>query len=176
MSDTHRERMLALEYEKLKEEQIVRISTRDNLVYAAIASIGASIGFGWTRPEAQLVFFVLPMVVFALGWTYLSNDLKITTIGRYLKKASSDEFGPDAFGWEAHHLKLKGRRRRKMYQLLVDLGIFPGAGFLSAFYALSLGDLNWAKTGLSVVGLALSCALAFEFTRSSPLVDADGLN
>lgn len=176
MSDPKRIDALLLEYEKLKEEQIARIDLRDNFIYASIAATGGALGFGLTQAEADLVFFVLPIVNFSLGWTYLSNDLKITTIGRYLRRASDELAGPDAFGWEAHHVALSGRRRRKVYQLIVDLAVFPAAGLLGLAYGFGNADFGLLVALLGLVGVVLCLALAFEFIRASPLVDADGLN
>ncbi len=176
MTEPSPEQLLAIEYEKLKEEQIARIGTRDNLIYAAVASVGAAVGFGAANEDARLVLLFLPVVTFALGWTYLSNDLKITTIGRYLGHIAEQQLGSAGFGWESHHVQLAGRTRRKRYQLLVDVSIFPGSGIISVAYAWSLGDLGATKVALMVAGLALSLLLAYEMVRASPLVNADGLN
>ncbi len=176
MASQDRKDVLLLEYEKLKEEQITRIDIRDNLIYASIAAAGGAMGFGLTQQGGELLFYVLPIVSFSLGWTYLSNDLKITTIGRYLARAAGELYEPGTFGWEMHHVGFKGRRRRKLYQLAVDIIVFPAAGIFSLAYALTtteVGRFEWILTG---IGFVLSLGLVYEFIRASPLVDADGLN
>lgn len=176
MSNPNRMDAALLEYEKLKEEQIARIDLRDNLIYASMAATGGALGFGLSQDGADLVFFVLPIVNFSLGWTYLSNDLKITTIGRYLRRATDQFAGTGTFGWEAHHVELAGRRRRKVYQLIVDLAVFPAAGLLGLAYGFGNAEFGRLVALLGAVGGILCLALAYEFIRASPLVDADGLS
>jgi len=71
------------EYEKCKVEQMVRISFRDNLVYATLAAYGAIVAFA--AKDNHLALLVLPWVSIVLGWGYLVNDEKVSAIGRYIR-------------------------------------------------------------------------------------------
>src|SRR2546422_11681197 len=76
--------LVTLEYERLKEEQLKRIGTRDGLIYATLASIAAVLGTGVKLGSPQLLL-ILPPAVLLLGWTYLANDRKVTEIGAYIR-------------------------------------------------------------------------------------------
>ena len=123
------EKLLMLEYERIKEEQKMRIGFRDNLLYATIASIVAIIGIGYSK-AASVIFLLLPPVSVVLGWTYLMNDEKISSIGRYIRTElapqvsdASPELSP-IFGWESFHRGDRHRRSRKYFQLVIDLVTF----------------------------------------------------
>src|SRR5215217_3250792 len=74
-----------IEYQKLKDEQIARIGFRDNLIYATLVAIGAILSFAITNPANYQALLILPLATFVLGWIYLSNDRKISDIGRYIR-------------------------------------------------------------------------------------------
>jgi uncharacterized membrane protein len=120
----------SLEYEKLKDEQRSRIGFRDNLVFATIAAIGAVLSYALQSPSRHSAFLVLPPLCFALGWTYLMNDQKITAIGDYLASTLAAQMTASGierpFGWERQHREDDGQAARKLIQLLVDLVLFYG--------------------------------------------------
>lgn len=128
----------ALEYERLKEEQAQRISTRDNLMYATLVSIaGVIIGMDQTGNFDLLL--LLPPGCVVLGWTYLVNDEKISAIGRYIRNDLGPRLGEcveaghqPIYGWEVAHRSDRRRRSRKATQLVIDLMTFclPGLGAL----------------------------------------------
>ncbi len=120
--------LVSLEYEQLKGEQLTRISTRDGLIYATLASVAAVLGAG-VKLGTPLLLLVLPPAVLLLGWTYLTNDRKVTDIGAYIRSYLATRArillpGVEAFGWETHHRQIGDRRAQKVGQLLVDLTAF----------------------------------------------------
>ncbi|MDR7274334.1 hypothetical protein [Catenuloplanes atrovinosus] len=143
------------EYERLKEEQLQRISTRDNLVYATLASIGAVL-FGVHQVGAVDLVLLLPPGCVALGWTYLVNDEKISAVGRYVRAelaprlARMPEVGEPVFGWETFHRSDARRRSRKLIQLAVDVLIFCVPGVVAIAVRLAAGEISFLA-GLVVV-------------------------
>src|SRR4051812_2102577 len=76
---------LIREYEKLKDEQHKRIEFRDHMIYLTLAAIGGVFSFALERPNMSIAYLVLPFLCIVLGWTYLVNDEKISSIGNYLR-------------------------------------------------------------------------------------------
>ncbi|QKW36298.1 hypothetical protein HUT06_21555 [Actinomadura sp. NAK00032] len=160
--------LLALEYEQLKEEQRLRIGTRDNLVYATIGALALIVGA--VIQSGSTVFLLLaPPVCVTLGWTYLANDDRITAIGVYvgnvlgpeLSRLSSAE--TELFAWERRHRESGGRPLRKACQLLVDLLLFCGTAVVALVTA-------WCDSAIPpplhlaiAVELAVIAALAARF-------------
>lgn len=124
--DITESRLLLAEYDRIKEEQKARIGFRDNLLYFTLAASTALLAVAVQNRHAQLLL-ALPMVCLVLGWTYLVNDEKISSIGRYIR----DELGPQlgelsgagaaVFGWEVYHRGDASRVTRKRLQTAVDL-------------------------------------------------------
>jgi VIT1/CCC1 family predicted Fe2+/Mn2+ transporter len=91
-------------------------------------------------------FFLIPWVTLILGWTYVVNDEKISSIGRYFRKnlatqISSELAGrtsEELFGWEGVGRDDTHRIRRKIEQLIINELTFvvSGIGGLIAFYFL----------------------------------------
>lgn len=159
--------LLLLEYETLKTEQIARIGMRDGLIYASIASAATAIGFSLGNDDIPVsVVLAVPVAAFALGWTYLANDRKITEIGRYLREVAALEFGPGSLGWEIRHVQGKDRKRLKGIQLLVDVLVFPGSGAsaLIAFFAVEDDFGIWTLAAV-LGGVVLLLILACEMVR-----------
>lgn len=69
--------LVLAEYQTLKAEQLARIGTRDNLLYATYAAI---VGVALAGAGQARVLLALPAAGVVLGWTYLANDKKITQI------------------------------------------------------------------------------------------------
>ncbi|ROR45858.1 hypothetical protein [Kitasatospora cineracea] len=123
------EKLLVIEYERLKEEQKSRIGFRDNLLYVTLAAVlTLLIGSAQTRQPALLL--ALPVTTTVLGWTYLMNDQMISSIGRYVRTDLGPRLGALAgesgcpFGWEAAHRSDGARQWRKRMQCAVDLLAF----------------------------------------------------
>jgi hypothetical protein len=142
------------EYRQLKGEQISRIGFRDNLIYVTLTAFGAIISFTVTTESGYISLLVIPWICLILGWTYLNNDEKITTIGRYikdelkLKLLNEKSIDNQIFGWENYHSTNKGRKRRKINQLFIDLITFvvPGVISIVAFDYLSTIDDFYIST------------------------------
>lgn len=122
------------EYDKMKSEQAARIGFRDNLVYATLAAYGAILAFA--VKDNHLALLILPWVSVVLGWAYLVNDEKVSSIGRYVRATLSGHIArllpgthvEDLFGWELAHRSDRRRRRRKIEQLVVDEVVFVVSG------------------------------------------------
>jgi len=126
------------EYEKLKEEQIHRMSFRDNLIYATLIAITAVVSIVADDITRIPVLLVLPMVCITLGWTYLANDEKVSAMGRYIRTTFSDELQklvpgskPTLFGWEIANRLDKRRGSRKVIQFFVDEFVFVLPGIIA---------------------------------------------
>ncbi|MFF0867905.1 hypothetical protein ACFYUV_39520 [Nonomuraea sp. NPDC003560] len=127
-----RAQLLLAEYQALKDEQKSRIGFRDNLLYVTIgAAVTASIAGMQFR--AASVLLVLPLICLILGWTYLTNDEKISAIGRYIRghltpklaaSMAADTSETDMFAWETFHQADERRRSRKIFQCAIDLTCF----------------------------------------------------
>lgn len=134
------------EFEKLKDEQQKRIEFRDHMIYLTLAAIGTVFSFSIEKADFNSALLVLPFIILVLGWTYLTNDLKITTIGKYIqcilipKLEDADKNDKLTLGntWEDFFKKDVSRKSRKRIQLCVDLLIFCVSGLLSilAFFVL----------------------------------------
>ncbi|MDI6103338.1 hypothetical protein QLQ12_32490 [Actinoplanes sp. NEAU-A12] len=167
--------LLTVEYERLKEEQKVRIGMRDNLIYVTLASMAAVIAAMIQAGGRPGYLLLLPPVTFLLGWTYLANDQKISDIGRYIR----EQLGPrlttlagddvSVFGWETAHRAGPGRARRKLTQLLVDLMAFCLAPLVGVIAAWINGELPRLLFAVSVVEVALLALLAASIVREVEL-------
>ena len=166
------------EFSKLKDEQIGRIGFRDNLIYVTLVVIGSIFAFVLSGKGASEVLLVLPWVSFVLGWTYISNDQKISAIGKYLKTEWKQkvnkilgtlEVENDLMGWESFH-KIDGSRlRRKTFQLSVDCLVFIAPGVLSMGYLMLLefnnGTLDTGKVAVIFFEIILLVILIIELYR-----------
>jgi len=120
---------LIAEYNKLKDEQHKRIAFRDQMIYISLGAIGSVFSFAIENPKFYIALLILPFIILILGWTYLVNDEKISSIGNYIKTIlipklydSSNQTYIES--WETHLKTDKKRKQRKIIQLIVDLLIF----------------------------------------------------
>jgi hypothetical protein len=122
--------VLMAEYTALKAEQLARIGTRDNLLYATLAAIGGILAAALTARQPACLLLVPPACVI-LGWTYLVNDLKISAIREYVAADLAPQVaalaGGPAFGWEYAHLADPLYAARRAGHLAVDLLAFAAA-------------------------------------------------
>ena len=159
------------EFENLKKEQIQRIGFRDNLIYANLIAITGVISVVVVDINRIPVLLVLPMVCITLGWTYLVNDDKISSMGRYIytvlsakiqKIMKSDEL--PLSGWELANQADKKRAGRKKIQLLIDELVFvlPGLIAILLFWLLAPKGsmLLWVAAGEAVFLLILGIQIA----------------
>jgi hypothetical protein len=160
--DVSEGKLLLVEYEQVKGEQRARITHRDGLVYTTIAAMAGVIAAVISAKAAALLL-VLPPVSVLLGWTYLTNDEKVSAAGRYVR----ERIGPrlealanasePVFGWEVAHRNGPRRRARKVMQLVVDLVAFCGG---SAAALVTFWVLGPVPAGLIVVSVAESLLVA----------------
>lgn len=131
-----------LEYEKLKDEQIQRIGFRDNLLYVTLGLFGVILPFSLAKPANYVGLLVIPFVCIVLGWTYLINDEKISSISRYIHLEFAEELNrccsKPVLRWEIAHRSDKRRLRRKIEQLIVDQMTFVLSGILAVVAFLHL--------------------------------------
>lgn len=164
--------LLTLEYEHLKEEQRLRISTRDNLVYTTLGALALVIA-GAIETRSPIMLLLLPPVCLVLGWTYLTNDDRITAIGLHIQKTITPELvrlgdlSTEVFSWEPHHRLDRRRRSRKTLQLAIDLVLYC----LTAIVALIITWIHTPhSTGLALLVLletGITSILAFHFIRNA---------
>jgi hypothetical protein len=122
------------EYDRLAAECVARIGYRDNLIYVTLAAYRAIIAFVLhngevATPSGMSIFglLVLPWVSLVLGWSYLTNDLKISEIGNYIRRdlaprmqSATDIPGTQIFGYDYAHAFERHRKTRKRIQFLID--------------------------------------------------------
>ncbi|MFB7777511.1 hypothetical protein [Streptomyces bauhiniae] len=170
MDDVTEGKVLLAEYDRLKEEQKTRIGFRDNLLYFTLAAVTAVVALSVQSGQAGLLLSA-PAICLILGWTYLVNDEKISTIGCYVR----DQLGPrlgelasasgTVFGWEIYHRSVVGRSMRKRLQTAVDLFTYLMLPMVctTAFWCSSTAQPLLALTSL-VQTLALA-VLGWQFLR-----------
>ncbi|MBG1261363.1 hypothetical protein [Nostoc commune] len=168
------------EYDKLKSEQAQRIGFRDNLLYVTLGLFGTIVSFAVSNPSNYYALLVIPWVCIILGWTYIVNDEKISSIGKYIRyklvnKVKEHTGYTDLetlFGWEIAHRNDKHRKRRKVQQLIVDeiTFVFSGIIALLVFWFL-VSQPPLAVTILSWVELLLLIVLGVEMLVYADLAE-----
>lgn len=167
MDDLQRE-LLSIylkEYEKLKDEQVARISLRDNLIFATLIAFGGLLSFSLSDPRYAYALLALPLVTFVIGLTYISNDRKISDIGLYLRttlvERMQERLGATRFPmleWEQSFRKGRRRTERKLIQLLVNQALFVGTG-VAALAAYARAAPAWSLTTLLIALVEAVCLL-----------------
>lgn len=167
-------RVIIVEYERIKEEQKTRIGFRDNLLYATFASLAGIIAV--TVSSGSRVFLLmLPPVCVVLGWTYLVNDEKISSIGQYIRSELAPRLATltadwaPVFGWEAAHRADQHRISRKYSQLAVDMLTFCGAPLVAVVIYWSGQPGSGTFVTVSILELAAIAALAAQIVLYSDL-------
>ncbi|MET9340721.1 hypothetical protein [Nonomuraea sp. NPDC003804] len=162
VSPEHAVKALLSEYDALKAEERQRIGARGQLLYATLTAV-AGISTVTTTVGQLGLLLLLPLAATVLGWVYVTNDHKITAIGRYLR----DRLGPrlvgliddgssdiDVFKWENYHREDPHRPSRKRLQRAVDLAAFCAPSLT----ALALLWLLGPHTPLVLIGSAAALA------------------
>ncbi|MGW4423130.1 hypothetical protein [Streptosporangium sp. NPDC004631] len=164
--------LLIIEYEQLKEEQRVRISTRDNLAYTTLGAFALVIA-AVIQAQAPAVLVLLPPVCMILGWTYLINDDRVTAIGRHIREnvapelVSLGDLRTEVFSWERRHRADRRRRFRKILQLMADLLLFCVTAFAALLVAWIREPHSGVLTTLIVFEAAGVALLTVIFTRNA---------
>lgn len=168
---------LLKEYEKLKDEQIHRIGFRDQMIYVSLGVTGAVFSFGLENRSYNFTLLVLPFVSSILGWTYLTNDERISEIGRYIRSQLIPGLNVLSGGvvvidemWENRYLKSIRRKERKAIQLFFDIGLFCFAPIMALVtYFLFNDHLSKVLIGLLFLEGILSLGIAYQFISYSEL-------
>lgn len=176
MSDADREfavRILLAEYERLKEEQKARIGFRDNLLYVTLASTATVCIATLESSGHGKLLLLLPLSSLLLGWTYLVNDEKISTIGKYINEELQLRLiglvsnAVEIFQWERYHRAGNLYSGRKRLQLAIDLLAFIGVPII----AIILYTANYSVPALlyvaCLVEIAALAQLAVQIVRNS---------
>ncbi|MFE6502359.1 hypothetical protein [Kitasatospora sp. NPDC057738] len=168
--DITESRLLLAEYDRIKEEQKARIGFRDNLLYFTLAASTAVLAITAQTRRHQLLL-ALPVICLVLGWTYLVNDEKISTMGRYIRDCLGPQLtglsgAQDAvFAWEHYHRSDSSRTTRKRLQTAIDLFMylaFPMSGVI-AFWSSS--TVRPQLLGISLAETLALAVLAWQFLR-----------
>jgi hypothetical protein len=175
------------EFKTSKAEQTARIGFRDNLIYVTVAGIGAVSAFALGKDGTPFAFLVSPWVAVVLGWTYLVNDEKISSIGRYVritlapKLESITSQPPETLLLLERAQRSDSRRiQRKVIQLSINLLTFIGSSFASiAAFLIRAGGLHWdlhwgtytliAIEALSVAVLAWQICAYADIEKGPPI-------
>lgn len=167
------------EYQALKAEQTARIGFRDNLLYVTLVLFGGILSFSIGN-QNYYSLLVIPWVCLILGWTYLINDEKITSIGNYIQnslaerisKLASNSDLDSVFEWEIVHQSDSNRRRRKIEQFMIDQITFVVSGMISvAAFLVLVGDKPLTVIALIIAEVACLSLLSFEIASYAELTD-----
>lgn len=152
--------LISLEYTTLKAEQLKRIEHRDHIIYLQIIALGLLFGLS-EKTSLSLVTLIVPFICIALGWTYLVNDQKVSSIGKYIRGSLSDNINSllgDGvsefdFGWELSHRSDANRIGRKVIQLFIDLLVFVAPAATAIFITLKDPRTIFENVVLGVEGI-----------------------
>jgi 1,4-dihydroxy-2-naphthoate octaprenyltransferase len=164
--------LLIKEYEKLKDEQRTRIEFRDNLIFLTLGAIGAVFSFSVEHIEYRIALLVLPIICIIVGWTYLANDEKISSIGNYLRTSLFPRFikiEPSNAqhlieNWEDYNHNDIHKRKRKPIQFFVDVSLFFLSPLASIIFFFTL-SANFS-TGVIFIAGVESLLIIFLMIRA----------
>ncbi len=167
---------LLVEYDKLKDEQHKRIEFRDHMIYLTLAGIGAVFSFALEKPALDIAFLVLPFMCIVLGWTYLGNDEKISSISNYIKNhlisniQNNDNDSNRNSNWEQFLNADKKRNQRKFIQLIIDISVFCISGLVSVVCFFVLHPTTfWYHILLATIEVIFLLYLSYQFTLYADL-------
>jgi hypothetical protein len=167
--------LLMLEYSHLKEEQRLRIATRDNLVYTTLAAQAVLAGAAIQSDSPTLMFAIAPVCVI-LGWTRMVNDQKVTAIRRYIHRWVRPELrstlgrgSASVLGWEAAHRVGAGWRTRKIGQVLSDLLLCCAPAILAPLVVLIGGGPSHLTVAVAIVEWVAAASLGWQIVAASDM-------
>ncbi|SCG14827.1 hypothetical protein GA0070610_1045 [Micromonospora echinofusca] len=167
--------LLLVEYQHLKDEQKNRVTFRDNLVYATLASMAAVVAATLSSKNHTDLLLLLPPVSVLLGWTYLVNDEKISAIGTYIREDLAPRLGhltgeeEPVFRWELTHRSDQRRRTRKLLQLIVDVSTFCGPPLAAVAISLTYGSRETVLVAASIIEIVAVGVLAAQIISYADL-------
>lgn len=155
-------------FNSLKEEELKRIGFRDNFIYITLVAIGTVFGFSLQDEHYRIALLVLPFFSVIMGWTYLCNDRKVSAIGNYISKYLEPGVitNSDIVTWADYRRGDKGRRTRKIVQLIVDIALFCISGIVSLIVFFIMTDnIGWPYVVLVVIEVTSIILLAGQFFK-----------
>ena len=159
--------LLLEEYRVLKAEQLQRIGTRDNLLYATMAALGLVVGAAASNHNPAFLLLI-PPVCLVLGWTYHANDSKITAIGQYVRTELAPELArltgseKPEFRWEGVHRAGVFRVPGQLAADLTAFGVPPIAAMVAYWLTRPGSALLLAVSAVEVAAaLLLSARIAW---------------
>ncbi|MFD7655585.1 hypothetical protein ACFV4N_16565 [Actinosynnema sp. NPDC059797] len=166
---------LLAEYDALKAEQKSRIALRDRLTYTALATLTATLALVVQPPARPHLLLLVPLVCLVLGWTYLTNDQKVSAIGNYLRRHLTPalvgiEGREDVvLAWESVHRSTPLRRLDKFGQLVVDLLVFAMPALVSIALYWTADDVRADLLAISIVEALATLAFTARVIAAAEL-------
>lgn len=168
--------VLLLEYEKVKDEQRARITIRENLFYTALIVVGAVFSALLSIPGIDFGYLVLTPILFVMSNAYYYNDEIIGRMNAYIQEslgpriaAAMDLKGEPLFQWEGF-TREGGRMRRRLYQFVANLVLYPGASATSlAFFASRRSSLSTAEQMAVIISAMITALMLIQVLHYSDL-------
>ncbi|GIG62087.1 hypothetical protein Lfu02_64590 [Longispora fulva] len=162
--------LLICEYEHLKQEQRLRIATRDNLVCASVAAMVA-VGGAALEAHSPALLLLWPPLALVLGLNFVANDQKVSAIRAHITSVIAPQLtrivDGEVLTWETVHRTGRGARSRKVGQLAANLLVFCLPALLAPLgYTLSDGGTALLDA-LAAVELAGVAALVAQIVGYS---------
>lgn len=132
-----------LEFEKLKDEQIGRLTYRDTLFYFTMTIIGGALAIACSDKDLHAfeILLVVPYCIFIAGVAHITCDRRIEDIGIYirdeLRPAIAESSDPEkVFAWERFFRHASFQAGRKMLQFVANEMLYALSGGAALFYFL----------------------------------------
>lgn len=178
---------LIAEYQALKTEQTYRITVRDTCLILALTFLtaGFTAYFQGTAPQKDYLAITLPFAATAAFWIYITNDIFVTHIRKYISEHVQAEIKRQAavenpgivehsahpyFHWEEWHRKNTTHRMlRKAARVAVVGLVFTGSSLLALLLTLQVAwsSGNIVMTALWCFALLVVVATAVVNVSSS---------
>jgi hypothetical protein len=113
MTNNEKEFMLE-EYRTLRKEILSKMDKQYNILSLGVGGITVIFGAIFAS-KAYLLLFVLPFLIFANAFIYMTETRAIINAGKYIKGLEEKLYAPDSAGWE--HFLSKHKSRKKIYVL-----------------------------------------------------------
>jgi len=168
-----------LEFEKLKDEQIGRLTYRDTLFYFTLVIIGGGLATVYSKAEAAVILLALPFAIFIAGVSHITCDRRIEDIGIYIRdyltKTVAEKSGtpPEkVFAWEYYFPSTSWHSVRKLLQFVANFLLYAGAGIVSLLLFLNMRKCGVARLPASErcfwwIGMALMVCMAILVLAST---------
>lgn len=134
-----------LEFEKLKDEQIGRLTYRDTLFYFTMTIIGGALAIACSERDKQAaeILLIVPYTVFIAGVAHITCDRRIEDIGIYIRDelaavvARKSNADPSTiFAWEQFFRRAQFHTWRKFLQFIANEMLYAVSGGAALFFYL----------------------------------------